>query len=294
MPSLPPDRPPAVPARGPWHPSPLIRGSVALHVGAAALAMVRPHGWPWALGAVLADHAVLAAVGLWPRSRLLGPNWTHLPAPSAAARAVAITIDDGPDPQVTPRVLDLLEEHGAHATFFCIGERIERHPQLARAIVARHHEIGNHSQRHAGYFSLLGPRGLALEIGRAQQAIGDTTGEVAHFFRAPAGLRNPFLEPVLARANLRLVSWTRRGFDTVTTSAERVLARLTHRLGGGDILLLHDGHAARTRDGTPVILAVLPRLLAALSAAQLTPVTLRRALAPAAIRSAAGIAAETP
>jgi peptidoglycan/xylan/chitin deacetylase (PgdA/CDA1 family) len=294
MPSLPPDRPPAVPARGPWHPSPLIRGSVALHVGAAALAMVRPHGWPWALGAVLADHAVLAAVGLWPRSRLLGPNWTQLPPPSAAARAVAITIDDGPDPQVTPRVLDLLAEHGAHATFFCIGERIERHPQLARAIVARHHEIGNHSQRHAGYFSLLGPRGLALEIGRAQQAIGDTTGEVAHFFRAPAGLRNPFLEPVLARADLRLVSWTRRGFDTVTTNAERVLARLTHRLGGGDILLLHDGHAARTRDGTPVILAVLPRLLAALSAAQLTPVTLRRALAPAPIRPAAGIAAQMP
>ena len=170
MPTLPSDPLPEASARGPWHPSPLVRASVALHVGAAALAMVRPHWWPWALGAVLADHGLLATAGLVPRSGLLGPNWTHLPAPSRAARAVAITIDDGPDPEVTPRVLDLLEQHGARATFFCIGERIERLPQLAREIVARHHEIGNHSYRHPVRFSLLGPRGLDREIGRTQQA----------------------------------------------------------------------------------------------------------------------------
>jgi peptidoglycan/xylan/chitin deacetylase (PgdA/CDA1 family) len=282
MPTVPSDRLPEAPARGPWHPAPLVRASVALHVGAAALAIVRPHWWPWALGAVLANHGLLAAAGLVPRSGLLGPNWTHLPAPSRAARAVAITIDDGPDPEVTPRVLDLLEQHGARATFFCIGERIERHPQIAREIVARHHEIGNHSYRHPVRFSLLGPRGLGREIGRTQQAIHAATGESALFFRAPAGLRNPFLEPVLARAQLRLVSWTRRGFDTVTGNPERVLARLTDRLGGGDILLLHDGHVARTPQGTPVILAVLPRLLARLRAAQLTPVTLRDTLTAAA------------
>jgi peptidoglycan/xylan/chitin deacetylase (PgdA/CDA1 family) len=294
MPSLPSDRPPEAPARRPWHPAPLVRGSVALHLGAAAFAMVRPQWWPWALGAVLADHGLITAAGLVPRSGLLGPNWTRLPAPSRAARAVAITIDDGPDPQVTPRVLDLLEAHGARATFFCIGERIERHPQLAREIVARHHEIGNHSYRHPVRFSLLGPRGLTLEVGRTQQAIHAATGQTALFFRAPAGLRNPFLEPVLARANLRLVSWTRRGFDTVTGSAERVLGRLTRRLGAGDILLLHDGHAARTLEATPVILAVLPRLLAHLRAAQLNPVTLRRALSAAVPAPGAAIVPDAP
>src|SRR5580658_1832065 len=127
-----------------------------------------------------------------------------------------------------------------------------------------------------------GAHGLSLEIGRTQQAIHAATGQTALFFRAPAGLRNPFLEPVLARANLRLVSWTRRGFDTVTADPERVLARLTRRLAGGDILLLHDGHAARTPQGTAVILAVLPRLLAGLRAAQLNPVTLRDTLTAAA------------
>src|SRR5256886_16435405 len=112
---------------------------------------------------------------------------------------------------------------------------------------------------------------------RSQQTIAAATGEVAQFFRAPAGLRNPFLEPVLARANLRLVSWTRRGLDTVSGSAPRVLGRLTRHLADGDILLLHDGHAARTGAGGAVILEALPPLLTAVSAARLTPVTLRAA-----------------
>ena len=255
----------------------LIRGSVAWHAAAAAVTLVRPHWWPWSLCAVVADHLLLTAAGLWPRSRLLGPNWTRLPAAAGGAGAIAITIDDGPDPEVTPHVLALLEQHGARATFFCIGERVARHPGLARQIVRCGHGIENHSQRHLQRFSLLGPRALAREIGCAQQAIAAATGEVAQFFRAPAGLRNPFLEPVLARAGLRLVSWTRRGFDTVNGSAPRVLGKLTRHLADGDILLLHDGHAARTAAGGAVILEVLPPLLAAVAAARLTPITLRTA-----------------
>ena len=112
--------PPA--ARRPWRPAPLIRGSVALHLAAAGAALARPQWWPWALSAVVADHVLLGAVGLWPRSKLLGPNWTRLPEAGGAA-AIAITFDDGPDPDVTPRVLALLDEHRARATFFCVGER---------------------------------------------------------------------------------------------------------------------------------------------------------------------------
>ncbi len=261
-----------------WKPSIAIQASFALHVGAAILLAMRPSLWPWLLGAVIADHLVLTAAGLWPRSRLLGPNWTRLPATAAAAGAVAITIDDGPDPEITPRVLDLLDQHGAKATFFCVGELVERHSQLAREIVSRGHSIENHSQHHLHRFSVLGPRGMAGEIESAQRAIEGITGERPRFFRAPAGLRSPFLEPVLARRGLRLASWTRRGFDTVNPDAGAVYARLTRGLESGDILLLHDGHAARTADGTPVILAVLPRLLEAVSAARLRPITLRAAL----------------
>ena len=262
-----------------WRPSPLVGVSLGLHAGAVAALIARPSAWPWVLGALVADHALLTTASLVPRSSLLGPNWTRLPAAAAARRQVAITIDDGPDPQVTPRVLALLEERRVRATFFCIGERVRGYAELAREITRRGHAIENHSHRHVHYFSLLGPRGMTVEIERAQDTIGIVTGQRPAFFRAPAGFRNPFLDPVLSRLGLRLASWTRRGFDTVNASAEGVLGRLTSGLHAGDILLLHDGNAARTTTGSPIVLEVLPRLLDALAAADLTPVTLRSALA---------------
>src|SRR2546430_17586093 len=98
-------------------PAALIRGSVAWQVAAAAVTLVRPHWWPWTLGAVLADHLLLTAAGLRPRSRLLGPNWTPLPpaAGGGGAGATATPLPDGPDPDVTPRLLALPHAHGATA-----------------------------------------------------------------------------------------------------------------------------------------------------------------------------------
>ncbi|MFN5158221.1 MAG: polysaccharide deacetylase family protein, partial [Betaproteobacteria bacterium] len=237
-----------------------------------------PGAEPWALGAVLLNHAALTAAGLWPRSRWLGPNVTRLPA--AAGPAVTLTFDDGPDPAVTPALLDLLDAHGARATFFCSATRAERHAALTREIVARGHDVQNHSDRHRHDFSLRGPRALAAEIGRAQQRLAEVTGTRPHCFRAPAGLRNPLLDPVLHRLGLHLVSWTRRGFDTRDGDAQRVRARLARALAAGDILLLHDGHARRTAQGRPVLLEVLPPLLEQLRAAGLRTRTLREALPP--------------
>jgi peptidoglycan/xylan/chitin deacetylase (PgdA/CDA1 family) len=252
--------------------------SAAVHLAAAAAVVTRPRTWPWALGAVVANHVGLAAAGLWPRSQLLGPNLIRLPAHSGETAEVAITIDDGPDPDVTPQVLAQLAEHRAQATFFCVGERVERYADLAREIVSRGHCVENHSQRHRHNFSLMGPGGMNAEISRAQDSIQRVTGSCPRFFRAPAGLRNPFLDPVLTRLQLRLASWTRRGFDTVNANADAVYRRLANPLQGGDILLLHDGNAARSRSGKPVVLEVLPRLLDALAALRLRPVTLRSAI----------------
>ncbi len=243
----------------PWRMSPLLRGSIGLHVGAAAVTAAAPALWPWTVAAIAADHALLTASGLWPRSHWLGPNLRRLPP--AAGACIAVTIDDGPDPAVTPAVLDLLAQRGVRATFFCIGERVRKHAALAREMVRRGHQIENHSHHHAHHFSLSGPTALRRELSDAQRAIADVTGRLPVLFRAPAGLRNPLLEPVLARLGLHLTSWTRRGFDTRVRDADRVLARLTRGLGAGDILLLHDGHCARTPDAQPVLLEVLPRLL---------------------------------
>lgn len=249
-----------------------------LHGAAAVLTALRPHWWPWTLGAVIANQLQLTALGLWPRSSGLGSNWTRLPAAAAARGEVAITIDDGPDPEVTPRVLAILAEQRVRATFFCIGERAARFSACVRDCVRAGHAIENHSYRHEHNFSLLGPRRLRREIARAQEVLAQVSGTAPRFFRAPAGLRNPWLDPVLQRQGLQLTSWTRRGFDTVSTDTATVIARLTRNLRAGDILLLHDGHAARSRSGTPVVLEVLPRLIEAIAQRSLRPVTLREAL----------------
>ena len=240
-------------------------------------AVAQPAWWPWALGAVVADHALITATGLWPRSTWLGSNMRRLPPPAARRGEVCVTIDDGPNPAVTPAVLDLLERHGAKASFFCIGQQAQQHPSLCREIVRRGHTVENHSWRHAHHFSLLGPRAYTRELAAAQDALSQITGEAPRFFRAPAGLRNPFLAPVLHRMGLQLVSWTRRGFDTVRSDPDDVLGRLSRGLAAGDIVLLHDGNAARAPSGRAVVLEVLPALLARIAQAGLHCVTLTEA-----------------
>lgn len=261
-----------------WQPTLLIRASIVLHLLVVIAVIAVPGQWRWALGAVLANHALLTLIGLWPRSHWLGPNWTRLPAAATARNEIALTIDDGPDPCVTPQVLDMLDRYAIQATFFCIGDKAARYPDLCREIVRRGHAVENHSQHHRHYFSLLGRAGFTHELQAAQDTLTSITGQSPVFFRAPAGLRNPFLDPVLARLGLRLASWSARGFDTRIGDVERVKDRLLRGLQAGAILLLHDGNAARTTDGIPVILEVIPTVLAAAAAANLRFVTLRHAL----------------
>lgn len=261
-----------------WQPPLFIRACVALHGLALAAVILQPGQWRLALAAVAVNHLLIAAVGLWPRSHWLGPNWTRLPAAATARNEIALTIDDGPDPLVTPQVLDLLDRYGARATFFCIGEKALRYPDVCREIIRRGHAVENHSQHHRHHFSLTGLRGMRLEIQAAQDTLSQICGQRPLFFRAPAGLRNPFLDPVLHQLGLTLASWSSRGFDTRVKDAERVRNKLLRGLQAGAILLLHDGNAARTAGGLPVILDVLPALLERAAAAQLRTVTLRQAL----------------
>ena len=114
-------------------------------------------------------------------------------------------------------------------------------------------------------------------MGDAQVTLLGITGSAPLFYRPIAGLRNPFLDPVLQRLGLRLASWTRRGFDTQADDPDKVYAKLARGLSAGDILLLHDGNAACAANGRPVIVDVLPRLLDELAARHLKPVTLRQA-----------------
>lgn len=253
---------PAGLARHAWLAGPMplwLRLLLGAHVVALVLVLVRPSLWPVALALAASSHASLFVASLLPRGRWLGPNLRRLPA--SAGRTVALTFDDGPHPDVTPAVLQILAEHGARATFFCIGERARAHPGIVRAIIDAGHCVENHSGRHPAGFAFMGPWAMSREIARAQTLLTELSGRAPAYFRAPMGMRNPAVGLVLAALDLRLVSWTRRGLDTIVRDPERVLKRLLRNLAAGDILLLHDGASAISRDGRPVVLEVLPLLL---------------------------------
>ncbi len=258
----------------PWRPTPAVRLSTWLHVVGAAVLAARPESWPLVLGALLGNHLVLSGAVLFPRSGLLGRNLVRLPSSAARRGEIALTFDDGPDPAATPEVLNLLDRHGAKASFFCIGERAAAFPELVREIARRGHSVENHSHTHSHAFAFYGVSRLRREVEVGQATIAKVTGRPPRFFRAPMGYRNPFLDPVLAKLGLDYVSWTRRGFDAVSGDPDKVLKRLATGLTAGDILLLHDGVSSRTDRREPMVLVVLTELLDVIAAKGLTSVAL--------------------
>jgi peptidoglycan/xylan/chitin deacetylase (PgdA/CDA1 family) len=244
---------------------------VLVHAAAAVTLAAHPSAWAWALGVLGANHLALFFAALWPRGQLLGPNLVRLPTPAVRRNEISLTFDDGPDRDVTPRVLELLDRYQAKASFFCIGEKAAAHPELVKEIARRGHSVENHSYHHHNAFAFFGLSRLRREVDAAQASVAAITGRPPVFFRAPAGFRSPLLDPVLAARGLRYVSWTRRGFDAVSGNSRRIFRELTRGLAAGDILLMHDSK--------PVVLAVLPVLLEQLSAQGLKAVSLVSACA---------------
>ena len=180
-----------------WKPTTFVAASMGLHGLAGMGLLLGAEAWPWVIGAVAANHVVLGAVGMWPRSTWLGANLTRLPDAAVERREIALTFDDGPDPDVTPRVLDILDAHGVRATFFCIAGNATQHPELCREIARRGHAVENHSRVHSMNFAMRGMGGMRREISAAQSDLAAITGRVPRFFRPPDGIRSPLLNPVL-------------------------------------------------------------------------------------------------
>lgn len=242
-----------------YRPSFWIMASLVVHGGALGLISVWPSGWVDALIVVGLNHLFLTLSGLIPQSGILGPNLRSVTG--ARSGVLYLTFDDGPDPLVTPRVLDILERHGLKATFFLIGERVERYPEIARQIVAQGHGVANHSLCHEWGFAFKGLKALREDLKRTQGLIHEASGVRPIYFRAPFGIRSPLLEPVLCDLGLGLVSWTHRGYDTRCPDQRKVLARLTSGLAPGAVLLLHDGRTRGARLPGSTVLELLPALL---------------------------------
>ncbi len=178
-----------------------------------------------------------------PRARGLGPSLQHF---QTLENTLWLTIDDGPDPATTPHILALLAHHNARATFFLIGEKAARHPELVAAIRSAGHTIGNHTTSHPIFtFWCLFPRRLTREIDSAQLALADaSSGNAPTLFRSPAGHKNIFLHPLLHVRQLALVHWSARAYDTRCRDAATALRRLIPHLRPGAIVLLHESGPA--------------------------------------------------
>ena len=175
-----------------------------------------------------------------PGSSVLFPTVTHGPRDG---NRVALTFDDGPDPEVTPAVLDALAEHGARATFFTIGRLLDAQPELARRLLVEGHELGNHSWRHSRWQNLLGTDAQAREIEAGARAIAARTGSQAQpLYRPPIGLKCPALARAACQQRLTLVAWSLHSHDTRTADPQRISQRVLERVRPGDIVLMHDGH----------------------------------------------------
>lgn len=219
----------------------------------------------WAAGAppVLAA-AVFFSPGLCLLYAMLAPSAQGLGrvvtrfAPEG--REVWLTIDDGPDPEDTPRALSLLARHQAKATFFVIGERAARHPELIRAIVAAGHEVAHHTHTHpAGSFWAAGRRRVARELDGAL-AVFAASGVTPSRFRSPVGIKPIFLHPALAERRLAYIGWSLRSFDTVARDPAHWSRKVMRGVRPGSILLLHEGPrlAPKVRtEGLGLLLAAL-------------------------------------
>ena len=237
-------------------------------------------GWRWGLPVLVLSHLVMVWATLRPQSRLLSPVLTALPTDE---RVVWLTIDDGPSTQ-TAAMLDLLDAHGAKATFFVVGERARALPAAIGEIVRRGHTVGNHSATHpSAWFWALPPARMRREIADTQRLLTGLAGQAPRWFRAVVGMANPFVAAELKRQQLARVAWCARGFDAVDPDPAKVVARIERGLRPGAIVLLHEG----ARHGRNVeTLALLLRRLDELGYATVLPESLEalaadgRAVAP--------------
>ncbi|MEM9696470.1 MAG: polysaccharide deacetylase family protein [Myxococcota bacterium] len=191
---------------------------------------------------------------------------------------VALTFDDGPDPETTPQVLDALDAAGAQATFFVIGEKAERHPELIRNIAARGHTVGIHSYHHSYWLTLRSPWFVKRELERCLAVLRPLLDEPPRLFRAPIGHVSPAMGREAKELGLYVIGWTIKGRDGLArTKAEEVVKRISPHLRDGAIVLLHD--AAERGDFVPASLPALTSVIAAAKARQLDLVSLDHWLA---------------
>lgn len=190
--------------------------------------------------AAVAGTAAAAAHGAFHRnSPVFGRVMSRLPG---GDRDVALTFDDGPNPEATPRILDVLRDAEVSATFFLLGKHVERWPHLARRIADEGHTIGNHGYYHRR-LHLRGPAYIRVDLSLGTDVIVTATGQAPTHFRAPHGFRNPWVTAIARDLGQHAVGWTLGVWDTDRPGAAVIAERVRRGVRPGSIVLLHDGDA---------------------------------------------------
>ncbi|PIB37865.1 polysaccharide deacetylase family protein [Maribacter sp. 4G9] len=187
-----------------------------------------------------------------------------------AESQVAITFDDGPHPEHTPKVLSLLKRYNAKGTFFCIGKNIEKHPELLKEIIRQGHSIGNHTFSHANTFGFFGTSKVMQELNRTNELVENLTGLKMALYRPAFGVTNPSIARAVKNLEFNSIGWNVRSLDTTFRNENQVLKRITSKTEKGSIILLHDTSAKSV--------VVLERLLVFLENRKLESVTVDQLL----------------
>ncbi len=214
--------------------------------------------WMCGAGALIAAGAVTTYGIVGKSSRLFGPSVYR---GSAQRRSIALTFDDGPSPS-SLLLLDYLQRESIPATFFQCGMNVERHPEIARAVAAAGHQIGNHTYSHPKLL-FKSTAFMTSEFERAQAAIEAATGVLPRYFRAPYGYRWFGIGTAQRRFNLMGVMWTVIGQDWRLPAPE-IASYVLDRASSGGIVCLHDGRGIRTNPDVTPMLKALPTIVPAL------------------------------
>jgi peptidoglycan/xylan/chitin deacetylase (PgdA/CDA1 family) len=188
-------------------------------------------------GALAATASVAGWHGMSPVSQLFGKTFLGLPP---GTRKLALTFDDGPNLAWTAPLLEVLARHNVHATFFMIGRYVRQQPQLARAVAAAGHEIGNHTETHPNLMYCSGTR-VQRELALCEQALTDVIGPHASLFRPPFGGRRPAVLRAAAQAGYQTIMWRASSFDWQLPTADAIVQKVASQIHGGEVILMHDG-----------------------------------------------------
>ena len=154
--------------------------------------------------------------------------------------AISLTFDDGPHPEYTPKVLELLKEYNSKASFFLIGKNAEKYPELVQQIIEEGHVIGSHSYAHTNNYGFLSRNEVTKDVMKSQKVLFDITKKRVQYFRPPFGVTNPNIARAVKNLSLKTFGWSVRSYDTVAKTPEKVFKKVTADLKNGDIVLLHD------------------------------------------------------